>query len=244
MDADAGDLREVTGGDSVDCSPSWVEASSDRIVYQSAGIGRDAAGNYAELGCYGIHELDLHSGVVREIASSPDHDLLGPRMSADGTVHYIRRPKRETRMRSLAAVLKDVVLFPFRLLGAFLHYLNFFSARYSGKPLTTAGGPRRDGPDLREMVIWGNVLNARGSARGAGGKGDDPPPLAPRSWHLIRQRPGAEPTRLAEHVLSFDVGADGSVVYSTGSAIYRLGPSAARTRMATGAGIEQVIVLR
>jgi hypothetical protein len=56
--------------------------------------------------------------------------------------------------------LKDTVLLPFRLLFAFMQFLNFFSMRYTGKKLSTpAGTPRRD-VDLRQMMIWGNVIQA------------------------------------------------------------------------------------
>jgi hypothetical protein len=244
MNADAGDLREVTEGDSFDCSPSWVEDSGDRIVYQSAGIGRDPAGNFAALGCYAIQELNLKSGEVREVAVAPDHDLLGPRLLTDGTLYYIRRPKSEPRMHSFFGALRDGLLFPVRLLVAVFHYLNFFSARYTGKPLTTAGGPRREGPDLRGIMIWDNLLHAQKAVKRAAGSGEDPPPLAPRSWKLVRQRPGAEPESVAEHVLSFDCGPERSLVYSTGTGIYHLSPSGERTRLATGAGVEQVIFLR
>lgn len=244
MNSEAGDLREVTGGDSLDCSPCWVEDSGERIVYQSAGIGRDAAGNFAALGCYAIQELNLRTGEVREIAGSPDHDLLGPRMLSDGTLYFIRRPKSAPRLHNLLGVLRDTLLFPFRLLVAIFHYLNFFSARYTGKPLTTAGGPGREGPDSRGLVIWGNLLNAQKAARGGARPGEDPPPLAPRSWELVRQRPGGEAESIAKHVLSFDCRPGGSVVYSTGTGIYSLAPSGERARIATAFGIEQVICLR
>lgn len=221
-----------------------MESSAERIVYQSAGIGRDAAGNVVTLGGYAVQELDLRTGEVREVASAPEHDLLGPRMSADGTLYCIRRPRRETKARSFLGAVTDVLLFPWRLLVAVFHYLNFFSARYTGKPLTTAGGPRRDGPDVGQMMIWGNLLRAQDAARGAADRGGEPPPLAPRSWQLERRRPGAEPEQLAEHVLASDVGPAGQIVYSTGSAVYGISPSGERTRLAAAAGIERVVLLR
>jgi Tol biopolymer transport system component len=50
MGLDATDLREVTEGDAQDRFPSWAPGSGARLVYQSASVGRDAAGRMAALG--------------------------------------------------------------------------------------------------------------------------------------------------------------------------------------------------
>ena len=47
---------------------------------------------------------------------------------------------------------------PFRLIGAIGSWLNMFSVRYTGKPLNSAGGPKTDTPDLRQMMMLGNLI--------------------------------------------------------------------------------------
>jgi hypothetical protein len=44
LNADGSDLREVSEGDSIDLAPRWVPGPARRLVFQSAGLGRDAAG--------------------------------------------------------------------------------------------------------------------------------------------------------------------------------------------------------
>jgi hypothetical protein len=129
------------------------------------------------------------------------------------------------------------VLIPARLLFAVFQYLNFFSTRYTGKPLTTAGA-RRKGADIRQMMVWSNLMEA-----GQTPDGEEPPPAVPRSWQLVRMRRGQPPETLAEGVLAFDLGGDGSVLYSTGSAIHYVGSDGRHQRLVGGERVEAVVVL-
>jgi hypothetical protein len=135
----------------------------------------------------------------------------------------------------------DFVLFPARLLFALFQYLNFFTARYTGRPLTSAGGPQRKGVDVQQMMVWGNLIDAQRAA-GEGGD-DDPAAVVPRTWELVRQPRGGQADVLARSVLSFDLYPDGEIVYSTGSAVYRLTPDRRRERACVDARIEQVVAL-
>jgi hypothetical protein len=240
MTAEAADLTEVTEGDSQDQAPSWAPDGA-RIVYQSAGIGRDRQGRPLGLGPFEIHELDLAGGEVRTLASDPARDLLGPKLDGQGTLYYIRRPYRRLHGASLGRVMLDFVLFPARLLFALFQYLNFFTARYTGRPLTSAGGPQRKGVDVQQMMVWGNLIDAQRAA-GEGGD-DDPAAVVPRTWELVRQPRGGQADVLARSVLSFDLYPDGEIVYSTGSAVYRLTPDRRRERACVDARIEQVVAL-
>jgi hypothetical protein len=132
---------------------------------------------------------------------------------------------------------------PFRLVWAIFQYLNFFSTKYAGKPLTTAGGPKREGADIRQMMVWGNLIDAEQSARDAVKDPGEPPSVVPRTWELVARRTDGTLDTLAKGVVSFDVCADGSAVWSTGSAIYRRDPSGARQRLIQAPGIEQVVAL-
>lgn len=242
MNEQAGNLREVTEGDSRDLAPSWVPGPRRRLVYQSAGIGRDRNGAPIGLAPFSLHELDLERGEVGPLLELPGRDLLGPRLTEDGTLYFIERPHKSPGRSPLRAVL-DVVMIPPRLLWALFQYLNFFSARYTGKPLTTAGGPRREGADLRRMMVWGNLIDAEAEARRNARGGDEPPAIVPRTWRLMRRRSGAAPEPLAESVLAYDIAADGTLLYSTGSAIYRLSGDGRNERVLSAAGIERIVSL-
>lgn len=236
--------RDVTEGDSLDLAPRWVPGGGRAIVFQSAGIGRDHTGNACEQGPFTIEKLDFDKQSMDCLAADPKYDLLGPQMTPAGTLYYIRRPYRSRQRRtSVWQVVKDILLMPVRLLYAVFQWLNFFTQRYTGKPLTIAGTPRA--VDAEKLVeIWGNAIDPVQALQENRKFGDsDAPPLVPRSWQLIRQRVGGEPEAIAESVLSFDLGADDTVIYTNGSGIYWLTPGSVPQRLYVGSLIEQVMLL-
>jgi hypothetical protein len=239
MSKNATEIVEVTEGESQDAGPSWAIGEGRRIVYHSAGVGRDAAGRPTGLGPAAIHLLDVDKAEVNTLASEPSADLIAPRLLADGTLFYIRRPWREPEGGGFWRSLLDFLLFPARLLYAVFQYLNFFTARYTGKPLTTAGGAKREGADVRQMMVWSNLMQAQQEAA----EGDEPKAEVPRSWKLVRRAPDGTTTSLAEGVLCFDLGSDGSLLYSTGSAIYTLDAAGRTERVAVEPGVRQVVRL-
>ena len=228
MKADGTGLREVTEGESVDLAPSWVPGDgARRLVFQSAGVGRDTSGRFTRLGPSGVQLLDLDSGDLTTVAEEPEADLLGPRLLADGTLLYIRRPYENGAVKlSPLTILKDTVMLPFRMLYALYRYFNFFSMMYTGKPLSTArGGGAQRQPDMKQMMIWGNLIDAGKTTQGADRSDSEAPSVVPASWQLMRRRPGnagGAADVMAKGVLSFDITAAGDIVYSNGSAIYRL----------------------
>ena len=115
---------------------------------------------------------------------------------------------------------------PFRLTYAFFQSWTFFSMRYTGNPLTAEGDVRQREADDRQMLIWGNLVDARDALRRARA-GDEAPSLVPPSWELVRAS-GEAVQVLAGGVLSFDLAPDGGVLYSNGSGIFRLDPAARR----------------
>ena len=120
-----GGIKEMTEGDSFDTAPRWVPGEGRRIVFQSAGIGRNREGHFLALGPFSIEELDVANGDMKTVSEDTQHDFLAPQACADGTLYYIRRPyTRVDRLRPLQ-VLKDFLLFPFRLGYMIFHVLNF-----------------------------------------------------------------------------------------------------------------------
>jgi hypothetical protein len=235
MSHEASDLRQVTEGDSIDACPSWADDGTQRIVYQAAGLGRDAQGRPAGFGRFEIHVLDLQRGDVTTVADDADADLERPRIGPDGTLYYMSRP-HAGRRSSFIGTIKDFFLLPVRLLFAVFQYLNFFSARYTGKPLTTAGGPQRKAGDMRRMLEWANLVDAQQ-------RGDDETGGIPATHRLVRRRPSGGPEVIASGVACFDVAPDGSVVYATGSEIRRLTADGRTEKVCPAAAVETVVVL-
>jgi hypothetical protein len=231
MCGDGTDLREVTQGDTIDDAPRWAPASANELIFQSAAIGRNQAGFAVTQGPFAIHKLDLDAGEVSTLAEDPQFDLLMPHLSSDGTLYYIRRPYRDpSQPPSFWRAALDLILLPIRLLFAVFQFLNFFTVRYTGNTLTTAGNVRQKHADIRQMMVWGNLLDAQ---KAADHDSSGTPSLVPKTWELI----------IAKGVLSCDVYADGSLLYSNGSGVYRVDPTGANEVLAKDALIEQVVAV-
>ena len=239
MSPDAGDYAELTEGDSLDFNPSWVPGQRREIVYASSGIARDQQGVAHSFAPTVVNRLDIDTAQLDVIAEEKGADLIRPKMTADGTLYYIRRPHVGPEKPSFWRANLDFLLFPVRLLFALLHFLNFFSTRYSGKQLTTAGTANQKGSDIRQMMMWDNLIRAREKAKQ---QDDDPEALVPSSWHLVRQR-GMKTEIVAKGVGAYDVADDGSVVYTNGGAIYHMNAGGERTKVCDGQYISHVITI-
>ena len=235
------DVSEVTEGDSFDQVPHWVPGAKKRIVFQSAGVGRNAAGQFAGLGPCTIQQLDMDSGDLEEVAAESGRDLLQPRATADGTLYYIRKPYESGVPEvSLVNSLKDAALFPFRMAQAVFQYFNIFSMMYTGKPLVTGKGTVQRRLDPRLLFIHGNLARAQMIQHQSQ---DEAPGLVPSSWELVRRQPGGRAETVAKSVLTFDLAADGSVVHSDGTTITLTGADGSSERVLQGELIEQVLAL-
>jgi len=240
MRADGTDMREITTGDTIDDAPHWAPGGARELVFQSSAIGRNRAGFAVTQAPFAIYKLDLEAGTVNRLAEDPKFDLLMPQLSADGSLYYVRRPYRDPNQPpSPWRAALDLVLLPFRLLYAVFQFLNFFTVRYTGNPLTTTGNARQKHADIRKMMIWGNLLDADKAADRAE---DGMPALVPKTWEFIRRK-GDKEEVIAKGVLCYDMYADGSLLYSNGSGIYRLDRGGATERLAKGALIEQVVAV-
>jgi hypothetical protein len=234
------EFTEVTEGDSFDQFPQWVSGAGRRIVFQSAGVGRDAGGRFAGLGPCTIQQVDLDSGDLEEIAAEAGRDLLHPRQAGDGALYYIRKPYESgIPEASLLGSFKDATLFPFRMARAVFQYFNIFSMMYTGKPLVTGKGAVQRRVDPRQMFIHGNLA----SALTVQPEQDEAQGRVPASWELVRRRPGGQTEAIARSVLTFDLAGDGSVVYSDGASIIRTGMDGRPERVLQAELIEQVLVL-
>jgi hypothetical protein len=193
MRADGSEFVDITEGDSVDLAPSWVPGHARALVFQTAGIARDADGYPVGQGPFSIHQIDLDSGEMTCLAEDPKSDFLGPRVARDGSVLYIRRPYTLWKSRpSFLRAFFDFLLLPFRLLYAVFQFLNFFTVRYTGKPLTNSGDAKSKEMDIRQMMIWGNMIDAQKAARESEKAGDASGAIVPSTWQLVRSGPAGE----------------------------------------------------
>jgi hypothetical protein len=243
MPVDAVHLEEVTEGDAIDLAPKWVPGDRKAIVFQSAGISRNRSGYIIEHEHSTIQLLDLDRQEVVALASDPKYDLLSPQISTDGTLYYIRRPYQPLRQQiEVSHTLKEIFLIPARLLTAIFGWLNFFTHRYTGKSLLVVAQPQPVAN--QQMFLLGRVVNIVVEMERNRRFGDvDSPALVPRSWQLIEQPLHGEPQVIGAGVLAFDVGLDGKIVYSNGSAIYGICPGGVAERLVIDRPIEQVVTI-
>lgn len=236
---DEGGYKELTEGDSFDTAPRWLPGQETKIIFQSAGVGRNERGQFAALGPFSVQQVDTETGEMTTLLEDAEFDYLAPQMLPDGRLYYIRRPYSGHQRVNPFHVLKDVVLFPFRLTYAVFQFLNFFSAMFTGRKLTSAGGPKGQDMDMKQMMIWGNLVRAQAPNR-AGDEGQD---LVPKSWELMCRAANGETRTLAEGVLAYDTTADGSVVYTNGSAVFLLHANGRKERVLSERMIQQVFFL-
>jgi hypothetical protein len=229
-------VKELTEGDSFDTAPRWRPGEERKIVFQSAGIGRNYRGQFLKLGPFSLQQLEVEPGDLTTLLEESGYDYLAPQMLADGRLFYIRRPYAEYERFHPLRTLKDVLLFPVRLLYAIFQFLNFFSSIFAGRKLTSAGGPKGREMDMKQMMIWGNLVSAHQPAN-AEEEGVD---LVPKSWELCCRAGSGEIKTLAGGVLAYDIDADGRVVYTNGNAVFLLHPDGRRERVLNEHMIQQV----
>jgi hypothetical protein len=157
-------------------------------------------------------------------------------MLEDGSLFYIRRPYTLNERMHPLRTLKDFFLFPFRLLFAVFQFLNFFSKLFTGKQLTTDGGARAREMNMRQMMIWGNLVSAQRQPRPE----EEGVDLVPKSWELRKRNSEGETKVLASGVLAYDVSPEGQVVYTNGNALFLLHSDGRNERLLNEPMIEQV----
>jgi hypothetical protein len=235
--------NRVTGADSVDQSPAWIPGEGRKIVFQSAPVGRNAQGFPLGLGSYAIETLDLDGDKeVKPLLAQDGRDLLLPRMTADGTLFFLRRPYKPRGQQTLSfgQFLWDVLLLPFRIALTGLHIINFFSVMFSGQPLATAFGQGRAQAAQQQqfLMLWGHMVDTKQALAKA--PKDQPGALVPKDWQLVRRDAAGQETALAENVLAYDLSSDGQVVFTNGSAVFLLGEGGRREKLCDAPLIESV----
>ena len=214
--------RKVTEGECVDENPVWGKRASRAGYYDSAGIGKDGAGRFFGVGEKTINRLDLDSGMTSELIAVAKHDCFLPRVDRDDRIYLIKRPFKKPGPRPMT--FKDFLLIPWRLGRAIYSWMQFFSMRYTGEPLSSAGPnpTQAKEKDPKEIFLNGNMINAEQALKENRAKGDAFPGIAPRSWELTRQEKDGSLTRIKRGVIDFDLTGNGEIVYSNGKYLIRI----------------------
>ena len=223
VDHEGTGYQQLTEGDTIDAAPAWLTGDSNSILYQSAGIARSEDGYFIAQGPTALKLLDLSNNKVTTVLENDHLDYLQPKVDSGGNLYFIRRPY-EAPAYSTSNFVSDFIIFPFRLLRAVFHYLNFFSLMYSSKPLTSASGPQLKA-ELKDILIKGKRINAEKALRSES-RVFGIPSLVPRSWQLVKRSHDGSETVLAGNVAAFDIGSDDSIVYTNGYAVFQLNSSA------------------
>jgi len=234
--ASRGGFSELTEGDSFDTAPRWKNGDERYIIYQSAGVGRNREGHFLAFGPFTIQQLDTEAGEITTLVENDGKDCLAPQFGLDGSLYYIQRPYTRHEAPSFFGSVKNIVLLPFRLGHAIYNYLNFFSAIYGGRKLSPRGGASSREMDMKQMMIWGNMVQSQRADE----MEDESADLVPKSWELMRRSPNGETVSLANAVLAYDISPDGSIVYTNGNAVYLLDREGRKQHVLNERMIEQV----
>ena len=223
-DADSPPI-DITEGDSVDLAPSWVPGDANRLVFQSAGMARDDGGRLHGRGAFTIQAIDLDCGELTPIAEEDGHDLVSPRMDSAGTLYYIKRPysKPGKEDRKWYNPILDVFLLPFRMLYAIFQFLNWFTIKYTGRTLTTAGSAAQKEIDLKRQKILSNISEAEAAVRKELLDSLEKQGAVSAAWRLMRKPAGSAADVIAKGVLAYDLHDRGEVIYSDGRTLRRVG---------------------
>lgn len=241
LDTQGNSRGMITGGDCQDLAPALVANDPGGIYFQSSGLALHPNQGYVvAMAPAVVSRFDRKSAQVTTLVEHAERDCLSPRPDGRGNLFYIRRPYAKPFEASATDQLKDVLLFPWRLLKAIFGYLNFFSMIYGKEPLKSAGGPRNPllDQDLGTLWLHGRMIELSKVRYDAGRGGG----LVPDSWQLVRRGADNVEAVVASNVASFDIAEDGTVVYTNGFDI-RAFPDRANRPIGRGELVQRVSVL-
>lgn len=213
--------EEITGGDSVESSPSW-SPDGRSVLFSSCGIGRGERGIAYSPNV--IMEYRVNAERMETLLEDEKFDLLAPKRDEAGNLWYIRQPyKLEQEERAgFGQIFLDVLLFPIRILKAIGGFLNVFSMLFGGESLQQNSQRNRDVKSKqkseKDLFFEGNLIHAEENQKENRRSGEEYPGLLPRSRVLVRRTPEGNEEIVAKAVLDYCLCSDG-VIYSNGSHI-------------------------
>ena len=223
-----GNRQSLTDGDSRDDNP-FFSVSDEKILFDSAGVGRDEHGGFGGYAPAAIYALDLLTLDMVCLKEDEKYSYSKPKRDKDGNLYAVKRPAKENKIGN---PLLEILLIPVRILGAIVGFVQFFTVAFSGKSLVagkevgpnpTKGRERKE----REIFIEGNRIRVDRELRRNKRFKDKDYGFMPRSWQLVRIGQDGAETVLKSGVADYAVGQEG--IYCTdGRHIYRLNGSECR----------------
>lgn len=243
LDLASGDYRLLTGGDSADNNPSFSLKNGDRILYDSAGVGRDYAGNFLAYSDRSIYCLNRATRAVDEICKKDGKSLIKPKEDRDGNLYYIEKPTQYKTRKS--NIFLDILLIPVKILVAIYRFLETFVMMFTGKTFTSHDANPTKGREQnsRQIMIDGNMINVDKEYKRNLKNADKEGGIVPLSWQLTVRKPDGTEIVLKKGVTAYDI-ADEGIVYSNGKRVYLLDRDGKSKKLADGKLILQVAVLR
>lgn len=233
--------QRLTDGDGHDSNPTQDPNAPHLVYFQSSGVARNEQGVIVAFGPVAIHRLDTKTGTMETLLEDAHWDYLQPKIDAAGNLHYIRRPHDGRDDLSFWQKLKAFVMLPFNLAAGIFGFLDAFTRMFGKRSLRPAG-PGKDLPQARSRyatfhdttIALEKVLNKQGEI-------DESLHLVPATWELVRQEKNGDETVLAKHVVAYDLGPNGELLYSDGLRIWQGGASP--KKLFQGKVVQSVVIV-
>lgn len=233
--------QRLTDGDGHDSNPTHDPQQPHVVYFQSAGVARNEQGDIVALGPVAIHRLDTLSGAMETPLEDEQWDYLQPKVDAQGALHFIRRPYASREQLPLGQQIKAFVLLPFHLAGAIFGFLDAFTRMFGKRSLRPAGAGRELPVARSRYATFHDTTIALEKVLDRRGEVDDSVQLVPATWELVRRAPDGSETVLANHVVSYDLGPNGEVIYSDGLRIWQAGSP--RRKLFQGKVVQSVVLV-
>lgn len=258
LDLDTNRFDLYTEGHARDSAPVWSAADGSKIYFCSAGLPENehqerendnaprgisqmvnemySNSAAATRGPSALCVLDIAEGRLDELLADNRYDYTHPQSTSDGSLYYIRKPYKSGNGGSSSfGCLADLVMMPFRLIGALFSFLNVFSAKYSGKTLSRSDVKNRD---QKQMFIDGNLINAEKELKENQRRGDKNPGIIPRSWELHRLDRDGKDSLVRQGVAAYRVDEEsGDILISNGSYILRIDKNGKEEKLLSAEGV-------
>ncbi len=138
-----------------------------------------------------------------------------------------------------------MLLAPVRLLQAFGGFLNLFSLRYGGKPLSSGGDAPAQAKQKseRDLVIEGNLIQAERNMRENQRRGEKNPGIVPGDWQLVRLLDDGTLETVKRGVLDYAPLPSGGIVYTNGKFVIACDREGKETVLLKDELVTRVLVL-
>ena len=233
---------QITDGDGHDSNPFHDPSSPNTVYFQTSGVARDENGNIVALGPASIQRLNQNSGEMTTILEDEHLDFLQPKTDVNGALYYIRRPCGSREGLPLHLQLKAFFLLPFHLASAVFGFLDAFTRMFAKRSLRPAGGGREIPQQRSRFATFHDTAIRMEKILKQGSQVDDTVQIIPSTWELVRRDPSGDERVLAKHTVSFDIGAQGEIIYSDGLRVWRLEDGTA-VKLHAGQVIQSVVIV-